>query len=99
MVATPRDSLLPVHVQPDLLIPLGDGHVALGGGDDDRLAGGRRAELLGQVYLDGQDVAFDLHVHVLHGNSPVKVHCCAANTLHRLGTIPIVPLPPAMTTK
>lgn len=29
--------LLPIRDQPGLLPPIGDGHVALGGGDDDRL--------------------------------------------------------------
>src|SRR6266542_3376185 len=59
-------SLLPVDVQPDLLVPIGDGHVPLGRRDDDGLAGGGRPELLRQVHPDDEDVPLDLHLDVLH---------------------------------
>src|SRR6266545_4051840 len=49
-------SLLPVDVQPDLLVPIGDGHVPLGRRDDGGLAGGGRPELLRQVHPDDEDV-------------------------------------------
>jgi hypothetical protein len=61
---------LAIDVQPNLLVPFRDGYITLSGGNDDVLAGGRRAELLGQVHLDGQDVALDLHFHILHARSP-----------------------------
>lgn len=66
-------SLLPIHVQPNLLVSLGNRHVAFGRIDDDRLSGGRRAELLGQVDGEGQNVAFDLHFYVLHGCPPLAI--------------------------
>src|SRR6266508_4253167 len=59
-------SLLPVDVQPDLLVPIGDGHVPLGRRDDGGLAGGGRPELLRQVHPDDEDVPLDLHLDVLH---------------------------------
>ena len=62
---------LPVYVEPDLLV-LGarDGHVALRGGDDDRLARRRRPELLAHVHLDGQDIAIKAHFHVFYFRPP-----------------------------
>jgi hypothetical protein len=51
-----------VDVEPILLF-LGawEGHVALSGGDDNRLAGGGRPELLAHVHLDGEDISFQIH--------------------------------------
>src|SRR5215813_12544468 len=59
-------SLLAVDVEADLLLAVGNGHVALGRSDDDGLAGRRRTELLRQVHGDGQDVTQYGHLYVLH---------------------------------
>src|SRR5207249_11445833 len=56
--------LLLVDVQPDLLLPIGDGDASLGRRDDDGLARRRRPEFLRQVDLDRQDVPFDRHMDV-----------------------------------
>src|SRR5689334_23554785 len=64
-------SLLPVHVEADLLLALGHRDVTLGRRDDDGLAGGGRPELLGQVHGDGEDVAREAHLDILHRRSPV----------------------------
>src|SRR5580765_8849318 len=63
--ATSR-SLLPVHVQPDLLLAIWNGHIPLRRGNDGRFPRSRGSELFGQIYLNRQRCPFDGHLHVFH---------------------------------
>src|SRR5262249_52875338 len=58
--------LLPIHVQADLLVAVGNRHIAFGRRDDRGLARRGRTELLREIDPDGEDVALHLHLHVLH---------------------------------
>ena len=63
-------SLLSVHVQPDFLLAVRNGHIPLRRSKDDRLPRSRGAELFGEIYLDGQYGPLDGHLHVLHDRWP-----------------------------
>ena len=67
--AVPR-SLLPVHVQPDFLLAVRNGHIPLRRSKDDCFPRSRGAELFGEIYLDGQYGPLDGHLHVLHDRWP-----------------------------
>src|SRR5882762_6322309 len=68
-------SLLAIDVQADLLFPIRNRDIALGRGDDDGLAGRGRAELLRQVYRDGEDVTGHRHLDILHVRASCRKGC------------------------
>ena len=59
-------SLFPVHVQPDLLLAVGNGHIPLRRGDDNRLSRSRGSELFRQIDCDRQSRPFDGHFYIFH---------------------------------
>ena len=59
-------SLLPVHVQPDFLLAVWNGHISFRRGNDGGLPRSRGSELFGQIDLDRQCCPFDGQLHVLH---------------------------------
>ena len=70
---------LAVDVQPHLLLPVRDEDVAFGGGDDDALLRRRRADVLGQVHLDDEDVSLHGHLDVFH----CHVHLFSVMPFHK----------------
>ena len=69
-------SLFSVDVQPDFLFTIRNGYISLGGGNDDGLARGGRAEFLGKIHLDRQHGPFDGQLNVFHDRALSSTSRC-----------------------